>query len=453
MTSPTPVLLLVLALFLPLQQGSPPSAPECATWQECRDLALSAREAGDFERFHDLAWRAMQTRRGRDPELMFLLARAQSLSGRPGDALVMLRRIAELEAAFDALTHEDLARVRALPAWPDTRARLEAAATPGAPDTVAPSEAAAAGRPSTGPEPASTAPATTAAAAMPPPLARFPVARFVPGGLAYDAVSRRFIVGNLPARKLTVIGEGTNRTATLAGAEAALFDVRSIAIDRREGDLWVVSADCTAGADCRSALHKLQLISGRMLAVFEPPDGGRLLDVAVTAAGLLVLDAEGPRILRVANGGQERSGPATNGSKTGSKLGVVMKLPPGEPTSLAASPDGTALYVAYRDRIVRVQPGSGSARPLAASGNVKLEGFERLRYHRGSLIGLRAESDAYAVVRMPLTRAGTRVRAVEHLEAPVEEDMRPVGIDATGGELYYLLAGGSDAVIRAVPLK
>jgi hypothetical protein len=398
----------------------------------------------------------MQTRRGRDPELMFLLARAQSLSGRPGDALVMLRRVADLDAAFDALTHEDLARVRALPAWPEVRARLEGVATAVAPEPAASPEAPAAAK--TEPKPPSTVRETVAAPAaaadaMPPPLARFPVARFVPGGLAYDAVSRRFIVGNLPDRKLTVIGEGTNRTATLAGAEAALFDVRSIAIDRREGDLWVVSAECAAGAVCRSVLHKLQLISGRMLAVFEPPDGGLLLDVAVTAGGLLVLDAEGPRILRVANGSQERASPATNGSKTASKLGVVMELPPGEPTSLAAAPDGTALYVAYRDGIVRVQPGSGSARRLAASGNIKLEGFERLRYHRGSLVGVRAESGAYAVVRMPLTRAGTRVQAVEQLEAPVEDDMRPVGIDATEGELYYLLAGGSDAVIRAVPLK
>ena len=48
--------------------------------------------------FHDLAWRAVQKGKPNDPDLMLLLARAQSLSGRPGDALVMLGRIVDLGA-------------------------------------------------------------------------------------------------------------------------------------------------------------------------------------------------------------------------------------------------------------------------------------------------------------------------------------------------------------------
>ena len=56
---------------------------------ECRRLATEAAARGDAETFHDLAWRAVQRGKRNDPELMLLLARAQSLSGRPGDALVM----------------------------------------------------------------------------------------------------------------------------------------------------------------------------------------------------------------------------------------------------------------------------------------------------------------------------------------------------------------------------
>ena len=59
-----------------------------------------------------------------DPELMTLLARAQSLSGRPGDALVMLRRLAQLGASVD-LGNDDFQRVRALPAWPELAALFE----------------------------------------------------------------------------------------------------------------------------------------------------------------------------------------------------------------------------------------------------------------------------------------------------------------------------------------
>src|SRR5688500_9738972 len=70
-------------------------AAECPAWQECRQLALDARARGEYERFHDLAWRTVQTGPANDAALMYLLARAQSLSGRPHDALVMLRRLAD----------------------------------------------------------------------------------------------------------------------------------------------------------------------------------------------------------------------------------------------------------------------------------------------------------------------------------------------------------------------
>src|SRR5216684_7310924 len=76
---------------------------ECRQWHECRQLALDAFAQGDYERFHDLAWRTVQTGPSRSPDLMYLLARAQSLSGRPHDALVILARLAEKGVASDAL--------------------------------------------------------------------------------------------------------------------------------------------------------------------------------------------------------------------------------------------------------------------------------------------------------------------------------------------------------------
>ena len=68
----------------------------CTEWHDCRQLALAAADRGDYETFHDLAWRAIQTGPPKDPALMFLLARAQALSGRPHDALITLQRLAEM---------------------------------------------------------------------------------------------------------------------------------------------------------------------------------------------------------------------------------------------------------------------------------------------------------------------------------------------------------------------
>src|SRR5262245_15931546 len=91
----------------------------CHGWQECRQLALEAAERSDFEQFHDLAWRAVQAGPPKDPGLMYLLARAQCLSGRPHDALIMLRRLAESGVPTDADSSEDFRRTRELPGWPE----------------------------------------------------------------------------------------------------------------------------------------------------------------------------------------------------------------------------------------------------------------------------------------------------------------------------------------------
>ena len=95
-------------------------------------MALDARAGGQYERFHDLAWRTVQTGPANDPALMYLVARAQSLSGRPRDALVMLRRLADRGVATGATTEEDFEGVRQLPGWQELEALMERVAKGGA---------------------------------------------------------------------------------------------------------------------------------------------------------------------------------------------------------------------------------------------------------------------------------------------------------------------------------
>src|SRR5690606_40579894 len=59
-----------------------PPAADCTEWRECRDQTLEAIGQGQFERAHDLAWHTVQQGPQGDPDLMLLLARAQSLFGR-----------------------------------------------------------------------------------------------------------------------------------------------------------------------------------------------------------------------------------------------------------------------------------------------------------------------------------------------------------------------------------
>ena len=99
------------------------TAQECREWKECQQQALAAAERQDYNAFHDLAWRTLQLGPKNDPANMTMLARAQSLSGRPGDALVMLQRLAAMGVVTDAATNNDFERVRALPGWAELEAK------------------------------------------------------------------------------------------------------------------------------------------------------------------------------------------------------------------------------------------------------------------------------------------------------------------------------------------
>src|SRR4051794_35803323 len=121
------VLHLLLALSLNLA-ADPQDRAACATWESCQQMALEAAERKDFEAFHDLAWLAVRKGPPRNTGLMQMLARAQSLSGRPADALVMLERLLAAGVTTDAATSDDFRRVRALPAWPEFEKRVSDAA-------------------------------------------------------------------------------------------------------------------------------------------------------------------------------------------------------------------------------------------------------------------------------------------------------------------------------------
>src|SRR3982750_4284138 len=130
--------LLVLSLLAPAQER----AADCGAWENCRQLALQAAEQQDFESFHDLAWRAMRKGPVKNTDLMRMLARAQSLSGRPLDALVMLDRLLAMGVVTDAATNDDFRRVRALSGWAEFESRAEAlTAPPVASDRPAPADA------------------------------------------------------------------------------------------------------------------------------------------------------------------------------------------------------------------------------------------------------------------------------------------------------------------------
>lgn len=298
-----------ILLFFLLSQQSPASCPDVSS---CRAAALEAQTRKDFESFHDLAWLAYRKGRPDDPELMLLLARAQSLSGRPTDALVMLERIMARGVSTDAATSEDFARVRALPRWKEISGQAPSP-DPRVPSPETPSSSASAKAPASTSAKASADKSVEASSGktsiLSPAVRRAPGAPLSfttllkPSALAYDAVSKRYLIADRAARRVAVVDENSGQISTFVGAQGALGDIGGIAIDPQQGDLWVVST--TPGG---TVLHRLQLISGRVISTL-PLTGLSAAVVSLTfvrGGGLVAADSSG-NIWRIAlNGRLER---------------------------------------------------------------------------------------------------------------------------------------------------
>ncbi len=429
----------------------------CGDWQECRQLALDASSRREYERFHDLAWRAFQTGPRNDSGLMYLLARAQVLSGRTHDALVMLQRLSDMGIATDAVSDPDFGPVRELAGWPGValaiaRARtatsssgaepVRGASASGTPVVVSPGQS-----PTRPTGPAGAAAAGTAVIAplaiVPFPLepaqtsdaVRFSTGNFLAAGLAYDAVSRRFVIGDALGQKLIVVGAVSDHAEDMVHRDSAGFDdVVALDIDEKRGDLWVATAEATEG---KSALHRLQLVSARPLRTYRtsPAIGStRLVDLAVQASGdIIALDAVGNRLLALARGASDMT--------------VAMSLRLSNAKSVAARED-SLLYVAHDAGIARVDLRSGTIAELTAPLGFDLRRFDVIRVHRSALIGRQTTPEGTRqLVRLNLNAAGRAVREGAVIDPRVSETEGQLSLTITGDELYYLTTVPESAVL------
>ena len=408
---------MLLALLLVLQ-----TTAACADVADCRAQAQAAAARGDYEIFHDLAWRAVQKGPRNDTDLMNLLARAMALSGRYGDALVMLGRVADLGGSTDAVTSPDFALVRQLKEWPALEAKLTGKP---APESAAPPAA------SVAPSPA--VPAATGTRGSESGVLSFEGTSLDPIALAHDAVSRRFLMGDRRARRLVIVDEVSHHVVDYVSASSSSFlqNLTGFTIDTRRGDLWVVS---TEGDDSASSmLHKLQLVSGRTLADIAPPDGAgavRFVGVAATPDGTVyALDAAGSRLYR-----------ARAGTRA---LELVMRLESPAPSALVAV-DDRVLYVAAGQGLARVDPSARTVTKVKSAE--ELSGLESLAWRDGSLIAVQPVGGSYAVVRLSLDGAGTRVQRRTVLASSSAPTVGTLGRDG----YYYLSDAGT---IRRLTLR
>jgi hypothetical protein len=261
---------------------------------------------------------------------------------------------------------------------------------------------------------------------------RFTATTFRSAGLAYDSVSRRFVIGDALGRKLIVVGIGSENANDMVRADSAGFgDIVALEIDEKRGDLWVVSGADGEGA---SALHRLQLVSGRPLKTFRaaPSIGAtRLTALAVQASGgILALDGATSRLLELATGSSD--------------LTVVMPLKLSGATSLAAADNGI-VYIAHDAGIARVDLRTRMAAAVSAPKGLDLRGFETIRAHRNALIGLQTTAAGpKQLVRVELDAAGRAVRRAVVIDPHATEKDDRLSLSISADDLYYLAASPSN---------
>lgn len=377
---------------------------------------------------------------------MYLLARAQALSGRPHDALVMLLRLADMGVPEpEALTSDDFTRTRELPGWADAEARI--AGAPGAPRpaaaaTVPPTAPATAPAAGAAPKPAAAAAGGTSSpvstiALQPASGLRFSTAPFAVTGLAYDSLSSRFVLGDRSGHKLILVDERSKQTMDLVRGESAGFlDITAVEIDPKRGDLWVASTRGGAGI-----LHRLQLSSGRPIRsvdVATDQQPAKLVDLTVAPSGtVLVLDAETPRLF------------ALRPRATAFERPVALDVR--DVASLAAGADDRTVFVAHAQGITRVDLQSHAQAAVTAPAGVSLGSLERIRREGSTLIAVQRSGDGVRrVLKLEMNGRGTAVTKVSQL------DVAPGGgeqlfVTTTGDDLLWLTAesDGTDASAAA----
>ena len=257
-----------------------------------------------------------------------------------------------------------------------------------------------------------------------------------PVGLAYDSASRRFVVGDGHDNKLIVADEVFNHVNDLIGATSAGFGrLSAVEIDTRRGDLWVTSSE----ANGLASIHKLQLVSGRVLARLDMPESLKpiaISDFAVLdSGGLLLLDSAGGRLVPVK-----------------SVAGPFERAIPLKVTGAAslATAEGK-VYVAHERGLSVVDLADGRVIEVAVPKGASLGGLRRIRWTRGTLLALQTDGDFTRMVRIRLSRRGQAATEIEPLDRGAASAGTALTISRDAA--YYVATTKDGPAIRRVRLR
>ena len=263
-----------------------------------------------------------------------------------------------------------------------------------------------------------------------PPAVREPLA------IAYDRVSGRTLIADDSSGTLRVLSDLSGNVDDLVSSgSAGGYHSNALVIDSKRGDLWVVGTrESSSGDGPESIVHRLQLISGRLIYSVPPPaDAGatRFAAVAMSPASVFALDAEGGRIFEM--------GVA---AKT---LRLRIAVPQRDLTGLTLAGD-TVAYVSHAGGILRIDLATKRIENVQSAPGIPLDGIEWIAYFENSLLAVQRRPDGtMAAVRFRFDRRGRTLTGVETFGAAGAK-----GAAVVADTFYFVLAlPGGTAVARA----
>ncbi|MET0553647.1 MAG: hypothetical protein ABW221_11460 [Vicinamibacteria bacterium] len=299
------------------------------------------------------------------------LACGYALTGAPDEALKALEGIAAREVAMDVGADDDLASLRALPAFKALQDRMESFASP----------------------------VGQASAAF-----TLPEKDLITEGVAHDPKTGAFFVSSVRHRKIVRrAADGTVKDFAAEGQDG-LMSVMALAVDAPRRALWASSQGAPQMLgfrkedDGRSFLVEYDLDTARLRRTVQPPEGAGVSDLAVLADGNVL--ASDPR----------KGGLFLLDAKAGTWRTVAAPGTIRSPQGIAPAADGKTAYVAdYARGVARVTLADGAVRWLETPADLATTGVDGLAAAGGWLIAIQNGLAPQRVVGWQLDPAGDRV--------------------------------------------
>jgi sugar lactone lactonase YvrE len=334
--------------------------------------ATAAYKAKDYAGFLKHS-RALQAEIPWSLRARYNLACAYALTGAPAEALKTLEAIAAREVAMDVGADEDLASLRALPAFKALQERMASFASPVGEAAVA---------------------------------FMLKETDLVTEGVAHDPKTGAFFVTSVRHRKVVRrAADGAVEDFT-AEAQDGLLSAVAPAVDVARRALWVSSSgsERMVGGrkedEGRSFLAEYDLDTRRLRRKVDPPAGAGVSDIAVLGSGDVV--ASDPRA----------GGVHLLDAKAGTWRTLVAPGTIRSPQGLAPAADGKSVYVAdYARGVARVATADGALRWLDAPPDLATTGVDGLSLADGWLLAIQNGLEPHRVVGWRLDPAGDRVVA------------------------------------------